>query len=555
MMFGRDVKPPPRRADGKFHEEDAIPWVVGDVTKLFLDSPVSETLLSTEGIFRQSASINSVQNIKSRYDSGEHVDLMRTLAAKDPHLAACLLKLWLRELPDALMTSELYDMFIAVTGITENEVKIRKLRQILLFLPWHRVAIVKHLFTFFKQVSKYSSQNQMRPENLALIIGPGIVRPQQQDVSLTIQDSRFSIELVKFCIEHSEAIFAGIVEEIISSQPSEIKVFSEENLPSTPSTASCTTPTASPLSAPSTAASSHQAASTMQHNRQKPPANSFPRGPPSSNAPPPGKIMKTGRSSTTHNSTEVNPATTQSRPQPPTPTTTATTDKPSPTAPRNRPVPPPPRRAQPPTPPTPPSPTPTSPSTGTPSTPPTTAPPPRPMPRSPPPNATQSATLPLRPTRSGTLPAYPTSRVPPRPSVETITKPKASPTPPSVATTPSFTSTTTAAATTAVTGTATKPATTTPSTATTKPPVPPRKNTCPSTQQKRTSPPTNANKQSHTIATDRRPPHRLTPPPKPPPRNRANTAPSTTAPTTTTSTTPNSTNPSRVHLLPPKSTC
>ena len=42
---------------------------------------------------------------------GEVPDLINT--CKDPHVAAGLLKLWLRSLPQPLCTYELYDCFLA----------------------------------------------------------------------------------------------------------------------------------------------------------------------------------------------------------------------------------------------------------------------------------------------------------------------------------------------------------------------------------------------------------------------------------------------------------
>lgn len=60
--------------------------------------------LETEGIFRRSANVAVVKELQSRCNHGLPVDFHG-----DPHIAAVLLKTFLRELDEPLMTYELYD--------------------------------------------------------------------------------------------------------------------------------------------------------------------------------------------------------------------------------------------------------------------------------------------------------------------------------------------------------------------------------------------------------------------------------------------------------------
>jgi len=60
--------------------------------------------LETEGLFRRSANINHLRDLQNRINLGEPVDF-----GNDVHLAAVLLKTFLRELEEPIMTFDLFD--------------------------------------------------------------------------------------------------------------------------------------------------------------------------------------------------------------------------------------------------------------------------------------------------------------------------------------------------------------------------------------------------------------------------------------------------------------
>lgn len=60
--------------------------------------------LETEGLFRRSANVAEIKELQTHCNLGLPVDFKG-----DPHKAAVLLKTFLRELDEPLMTFELYD--------------------------------------------------------------------------------------------------------------------------------------------------------------------------------------------------------------------------------------------------------------------------------------------------------------------------------------------------------------------------------------------------------------------------------------------------------------
>lgn len=60
--------------------------------------------LETEGLFRRSANVAHVRELQAKVNQGESIDFH-----DDVHIAAVLLKTFLRELEEPLMTFDLYD--------------------------------------------------------------------------------------------------------------------------------------------------------------------------------------------------------------------------------------------------------------------------------------------------------------------------------------------------------------------------------------------------------------------------------------------------------------
>ena len=72
---------------------------------------------SEEGIFRMSGSNVVIKGLKSRFNAEGDVDLLSADEQLfDVHAVASLLKLYLRELPQPVLTRELHLQFISVLG-------------------------------------------------------------------------------------------------------------------------------------------------------------------------------------------------------------------------------------------------------------------------------------------------------------------------------------------------------------------------------------------------------------------------------------------------------
>lgn len=76
-------------------------------------------VLETEGIFRRSANVVVIKELQNRCNQGLPVDFQG-----DPHIAAVLLKTFLRELDEPLMTYDLYDEITQFQSKLNNFVEL-----------------------------------------------------------------------------------------------------------------------------------------------------------------------------------------------------------------------------------------------------------------------------------------------------------------------------------------------------------------------------------------------------------------------------------------------
>jgi hypothetical protein len=74
---------------------------------------VSVDRLKLEGLFRVSGSTNDVKSIQASFLKGKRVELDKVA---DPHTVAGVLKIFLREAKDPLLTFELYDCWVTAIG-------------------------------------------------------------------------------------------------------------------------------------------------------------------------------------------------------------------------------------------------------------------------------------------------------------------------------------------------------------------------------------------------------------------------------------------------------
>ncbi|XP_075005657.1 protein FAM13A isoform X3 [Calonectris borealis] len=145
--------------------KDGIPIVVWNIVEYLTQHGMTQ-----EGLFRVNGSMKMVEQLRLQFERGEEVELVKD---GDVYSAASLLKLFLRELPDGIITSALHPRFIQLYQDTRNDMqKESNLKELLKELPDAHYCLLKYLCQFLIKVAEHHVENRMNLCNLATVFGP-----------------------------------------------------------------------------------------------------------------------------------------------------------------------------------------------------------------------------------------------------------------------------------------------------------------------------------------------------------------------------------------------
>ncbi|KAI5370302.1 Putative Rho GTPase activation protein [Septoria linicola] len=163
--------------------------------------------MSVEGVFRKNGNIKRLNDVKEEIDTKGAVQA--DLTKENPVQVAALLRKYLRELPDPLMTNKLHKLWTTSSRIEDNERRRRLLHLTCCLLPKPHRDTMEVLFTFLNWVSSFShvdeeSGSKMDIHNLATVITPNIMHSGKD--SVPVEDSFLAIEAVHSLIECNESM-------------------------------------------------------------------------------------------------------------------------------------------------------------------------------------------------------------------------------------------------------------------------------------------------------------------------------------------------------------
>ncbi|KAM3859835.1 SH3 domain-binding protein 1 [Diretmus argenteus] len=164
-------------------------------------SPIEECvhmLLRTgmveEGLFRLAAAASVVKRLRSCLDGGvvDYSDF-----STEPHAVAGALKGYLRELPEPLMTFDLYSDWFKAAGEKDLTEKLEQFRALLKKLPPENYNNLRYLVQFLYLLSEQQAVNKMSPSNIAIVLGPNLLWPRVEgEVALFDMASASSVQVV-----------------------------------------------------------------------------------------------------------------------------------------------------------------------------------------------------------------------------------------------------------------------------------------------------------------------------------------------------------------------
>ncbi|XP_076119772.1 rho GTPase-activating protein 6 isoform X2 [Alosa pseudoharengus] len=175
--------------------------------------------LQTVGIFRVGSSKKRVRQLRDEFDQGSEIQLDEEHSVHD---VAALLKEFLRDMPDPLLTKELYTAFINCMSLDPVE-QFSAMQLLVYLLPPCNSDTLHRLLEFLSTVAAHAEDthngegqeitgNKMTSLNLATIFGPNLLHKQKSS------DKEFMVQSSARAEESTTII--GIVQRMIDTYES-----------------------------------------------------------------------------------------------------------------------------------------------------------------------------------------------------------------------------------------------------------------------------------------------------------------------------------------------
>ncbi|XP_045566391.1 rho GTPase-activating protein 17 isoform X6 [Salmo salar] len=174
-----------------------------------------ETGMKEEGLFRIAAGASKLKKLKAALDcSTSQLEEFYS----DPHAVAGALKSYLRELPEPLMSFQLYDEWIQASNVSEPDKRLQALWVVCDQLPKNNKANLRYLVKFLSKLAQDSEVNKMTPSNIAIVLGPNMLWAKTEGTlaEMAAATSVHVVTIIEPIIQHADWFFPEDVEFNVS---------------------------------------------------------------------------------------------------------------------------------------------------------------------------------------------------------------------------------------------------------------------------------------------------------------------------------------------------
>ncbi|XP_030628099.1 rho GTPase-activating protein 19-like [Chanos chanos] len=177
--------------------------------------------LHVEGLFRVPGNSLRQQALREMLNSGVDIDL--ETGDYHPNDVASVLKAFLGELPEPLLTHRHYHAHLKIADLTlfdekgnktslpDKDRQIEALQLLLTLLPPVNRSLLKLLLDLLYQTAKQQDKNKMSALNLALMFAPHIIWPKNVTANNLHDNINKLNNCIAFLIKHSQKLFRAPV--------------------------------------------------------------------------------------------------------------------------------------------------------------------------------------------------------------------------------------------------------------------------------------------------------------------------------------------------------
>jgi hypothetical protein len=127
-----------------------------------------------DGIYRLSGLASNIQKLRNEFDEEQEPQLTEDIYLQDIHCISSVLKAYFRELPNPLLTYQLYSKF--AEAIHDEENKLLRIHDVVQQLPPPHYRTCEYLLRHLARVGSYGGETGMHVKNLAIVWAPNLLR-------------------------------------------------------------------------------------------------------------------------------------------------------------------------------------------------------------------------------------------------------------------------------------------------------------------------------------------------------------------------------------------
>ncbi|XP_023599053.1 rho GTPase-activating protein 45 isoform X3 [Myotis lucifugus] len=224
QLFGQDFGQAARGTP------DGVPFIVKKCV-----CEIERRALRTKGIYRVNGVKTRVEKLCQAFENGKE---LVELSQASPHDISNVLKLYLRQLPEPLISFRLYHELVGLAKDSlkaEAEAKaasrncpdtaeseavamamVGRLRELLRDLPSENKASLQYLLQHLRRIVEVEQDNKMTPGNLGIVFGPTLLRPRPTEATVSLSslvDYPHQARIVETLITHYDLVFEEKPEE------------------------------------------------------------------------------------------------------------------------------------------------------------------------------------------------------------------------------------------------------------------------------------------------------------------------------------------------------
>jgi hypothetical protein len=177
-----------------------VPFFVHSAVRFLL----RDDSVRTQGLFRISGDQYDIRSLRDALDHGLRPRIAR---AGGVHVVSGTLKLWLRELPEPLLTFASRAEFVDASRIAGDDERAARLRELVRALPPANLATLRRIMCLAAQVAQHEADNMMNARNLSIVLGPNLLRAERESETTMIDDMESATAVCATMVRCFETVF------------------------------------------------------------------------------------------------------------------------------------------------------------------------------------------------------------------------------------------------------------------------------------------------------------------------------------------------------------